>query len=197
MKRLFISLGVIAVMASPAAAAAAPAKVDKREGKRECRQLQRVVETRANFVQVVKLEARANRRNAFGRCVRVRTRAAASERRAAFKAAKQACASLRPGASSSARPESAGRPPFAGRPSDPGAYGRCVSAAARSNRRESDAEQREATLNPARTCRKAQEDNAAAYKALFPGKNGFGKCVSTVARAQADQDETPEPAPAA
>ena len=181
MKRLLISLGLIAALALPATAAAAPTKADKREGRQECRQLQRVVDTRANFVQVVKLEARANRRNAFGRCVTVRSRDAASERRTAFKAAKEACASLRRG------PQTA--PGRRGRPENPGAYGRCVSAAARAVGAKLDAEQREATLNPARTCRGKQQADADAFELEFPGKNGFGKCVSK--EAQAQDDETP------
>ncbi len=179
MKRLLIPLGLIAAMALPATAAAAPTKPDKREGRQECRQLQRVVDTRANFVQVVKLEARANRRNAFGRCVTVRSRDAAGERRTAFKAAKEACASLRRG------PQTA--PGSRGRPENPGAYGRCVSTAARMIGGQLDAEQREVTLNPARTCRGKQQADADAFKLEFPGKNGFGKCVSKEAQAQNDE----------
>jgi hypothetical protein len=55
-KRLFIPLGLIAVMAVPGTAIGAPSKADKREGKRECRQLRDAAVTRANFVQIVKLE---------------------------------------------------------------------------------------------------------------------------------------------
>ena len=86
MQRLIVSLGLIAVMAVPATAVGAPTKADKREGKRECRQLRDAAVTRSNFVQIVKLEAKANRRNAFGRCVKVRTSDASGERREAFKA---------------------------------------------------------------------------------------------------------------
>lgn len=177
MKRLFIPLGLIAAVALPATAAAAPTQADKREGKQECRQLQRAVDTRANFVQIVKLEAKANRKNAFGRCVKVRTADAESERRTAFKAAKEACAALKR------------TPGTRGRPANPGAYGQCVSAAARAANAKIDAEQRESTLNPARTCRGMQKADADAFKAAFPGKGGFGKCVSQVAKAQGD--ETP------
>ena len=185
MKRLFVPLALVAALALPATAAAAPTKADKREGRQECRQLQRVVDTRANFVQIVKLEAKANRRNAFGRCVTVRSRDAASERRTAFKAAKAACASLRPGP---------GRAPGArGRPDNPGAYGRCVSVAARTVGAKLDAEQREQTLNPARTCRGKQLADADAFKLEFPGKSGFGKCVSKEAQAQ---NEPAPPTPA-
>jgi hypothetical protein len=175
MKRLLIGIGLVAAMAAPANAAATGTKADKHEAKRECRQLQKAVETRANFVQVVKLEARANRGNAFGRCVKVRTKHAANERRKAFKAAKAACKSLRPG---HARKH--------GKPSNPGAYGKCVSAAARRHRAKSDARQARQGLNPAKTCRAKQADGAA-FRAEFPGKNGFGKCVSKEARSQPDQ----------
>jgi hypothetical protein len=180
MKRLFIPLGLLAALALPATAAtAAPTKADKREGTKECRQLLRTVETRANFVQVVKLEAKANSKNAFGRCVKVRAADAASERNTAFKAAKQACDALKRA------------PGTKGKPANPGAYGRCVSAAARALNVKADAEQREDTLNPARTCRGMQEADATAFKARFPGKNGFGKCVSQQAKAQDEQTQTP------
>ena len=176
MKRLFIPLGLIAVLALPATVAAAPTKADKREGKQECRAILDAVDTRANFVQVVKREARANRRNAFGRCVKVRTADATSERRTAFMAAKELCAALKR------------TPGTRGRPANPGAYGQCVSAAARALNANVDAEQRESALNPARFCRGMQKDDADAFKAAFPGKNGFGKCVSQRAKAQ---NETP------
>jgi hypothetical protein len=177
-KRLFIPLGLLAALALPATAAAAPTKADKREGTKECRQLLRTVETRTNFVQIVKLEARANRKNAFGRCVKVRAADAAAERNTAFKAAKAACASHKRA------------PGTKGKPANPGAYGRCVSAAARMLNARADAEQREDTLNPARTCRGMQEADADAFKLAFPGKNGFGKCVSTEAKKQ-EAAETP------
>jgi hypothetical protein len=198
MKRLFIPLGLLAAVALPATAAAAPTSADKREGKKECRQLQRVVETRANFVQIVKLEAKANRRNAFGRCVKVRAADATAERRTAFKQAKEACAALRParGAAKPAAPGSQGNKPAdpgsqGSKPADPGAYGRCVSAAARSKAAALDAEQREDVLNPARTCRGKQEADLDAFKLEFPGKNGFGKCVSKEARTRMDDDDPP------
>ena len=186
MNRLFVPLGLIAAVALPATAAAAPTQADKREGKQECRQLRQAVDTRANFVQIVKLEAKANRRNAFGRCVTVRSRDAASERRTAFKAAKEACEILRPGPGRARGTR--------GRPESPGAYGRCVSTAARTVGARLDEEQREATLNPARTCRGKQEADADAFKLEFPGKNGFGKCVSKEAQAQNDDEAPATPA---
>ena len=179
MKRLFVPLGLIAALALPAGATAAPTKADKREATKECRELLRTVDTRANFVQIVKLEAKANRRNAFGRCVKVRAADAAAERNAAFKAAKEACAALKR------------TPGTRGKPANPGAYGQCVSAAARAMNAQADAEQREETLNPAKICRNKQKADADAFKAEFPGKNGFGKCVSKEAKAQDQDAQTP------
>lgn len=175
MRKLLMGVGLLTVMAVPATAAGTPTKADKHEAKRECRQLQKAAITRANFLQVVKLEAKANKRNAFGRCVKVRTSDAKSERRDAFKAAKAACKSLR------SRPAGS-----KGKPSIPGAYGKCVSAAARKHRAKTDAKQRRSSFNPAKTCRKKQLDRAA-FVAEFPGKNGFGKCVSKEAKSQPDQ----------
>ncbi len=179
MKRLFIPLGLLAALALPATAAAVPTDADKREGKQECRQMLRTVDTRANFVQIVKLEARANSKNAFGRCVKVRTADATGERSTAFKAAKEACGTLKRA------------PGTKGKPANPGAYGRCVSAAARALNAKADAEQRDESLNPAKTCRGLQKADADAFKAAYPGKNAFGKCVSTVAKAQNDETQTP------
>jgi len=173
MTRFFVPLGLVAVMAVPATALAAPSKADKREGKRECRQLRKAAVTRANFVQVVKLETKANRRNAFGRCVKVRTKEATSERNAAFKKAKADCAYLRPGKGGGSYNV----------PGDPGAYGRCVSKAARQYHAKSNRDQRAESLNPAKTCRKKQSEDAQAFRAEFPGKNAFGKCVSKEAKA--------------
>ncbi len=180
MKRFLIPVGLMAALAVPASAVAAPTKADRAEAKQECRQMQRTVETRANFVELVKLEAKTNRRNAFGRCVAVRTSDATGERRTAFQQAKAECASLRPGADGSR-----------GKPSDPGAYGKCVSEAARKNQQESDAEQREESVNPAKTCRDRQKADPAAFTA----KNAFGKCVSEEAQKQNDDkpaEEQPE-----
>ena len=171
MKQLLIGVGLMVALVLPATAGAAT-KADKREAKRECRQLQKAAGTRANFVQIVKLEARANRRNAFGRCVKVRTADAAKERNAAFKAAKAACESLRPGQGK--------KPPLYNNP--PGAYGRCVAAAAKAHLGRSDATQRADSLNPARECRDMQKNQASAYNTAYPGKNGFGKCVSAKAK---------------
>ena len=177
MKRLFIPLVLFALAAVPATAIGAPNQADKREGKRECRQLREAAVTRANFVQIVKLEARANRRNAFGRCIAVRSSEAASERREAFKAAKAACENLR-----------RGKDGERGKPSEPGAYGRCVSEAAREKNAEADAEQRDESLNPAKTCRDKQK-NDPSFETTYPGKNGFGKCVSQEAKAQNDEQD--------
>lgn len=175
-RTLLIPVGLVAALAVPAGAAAAPTKADKAEGKQECRTMLRTVETRANFVELVKLEAKANRRNAFGRCVAVRTSDATSERRTAFQDARAACVELRPGRGTR------------GRPSDPSAYGKCVAAAARENQRQSDAQQRGESVNPAKTCRAKQEETPSDFEA----KNAFGKCVSAEAQKQNDEEAAAE-----
>jgi len=176
-RTLLIPVGLVAALAVPAGAAAAPpTKADKAEGKQECREMLRTVETRANLVELVKLEAKTNRRNAFGRCVVVRTSDANSERRTAFQDARAACVKLRPGRGTR------------GRPSDPSAYGKCVAAAARENQRQLDREQREESVNPAKTCRAKQETAPTAFEA----KNAFGKCVSEEAQKQNDEEAAAE-----
>jgi hypothetical protein len=60
------------------------------------------------------------------------------------------------------------------------AYGKCVSAKAR----EAAAQQTEARVNAAKTCKKLKAEQKAAFEAAYGTKrNAFGKCVSKTANA--------------
>jgi hypothetical protein len=60
------------------------------------------------------------------------------------------------------------------------AYGKCVSAKAR----EATAQQTEARVNAAKTCKKLKAEQKAAFEAAYGKKsNAFGKCVSKTANA--------------
>jgi hypothetical protein len=183
MKKL-VAIAALGALAVPGAAVAAPTAADQSEGKRECRTALRTVETRANFVELVKLEAKANSRNAFGKCVTVRTAAATEERREARSSAVTECRALFP------KPA-----PGAGKPApnqDRNAFGKCVSEKAKAKNDKADAEQRRESLNPAKACRAEQK----ADPSKFTAKNAFGKCVSKKAQAQ-NEDKPEEQAPAA
>lgn len=174
MKKLIV-LGALSALAVPGVAQAAPSAADRAEAKTECRTLQRTVDTRANFVEIVKLEARANRRNAFGKCVLVKAQQAEQERTEARQSAVTECRTLHP------KPG-----PGAGKPEQDeqrNAFGKCVSEKARAKNAEADAEQRSETVNPARACRAEEK----ADPSKFTAKNAFGKCVSAKARAQGDE----------
>lgn len=183
----FIAAAALSALAVPGVASAAPSSADRAEGQRECRTMLRTVDTRANFLQIVKLEANANSRNAFGRCVVVRSADAQDERRESRNSAVAECRVLFP------RPESSpGRP---AENEDRNAFGKCVSEKAKAKNDEADREQRRETLNPAKACRKEQTDNPTKFGEDYGTKrNAFGKCVSKKAQAQND-DEQQEQAP--
>ena len=181
MKRLITAVA-LGALAAPAAAVAAPSQSDRSEGQRECRTLQRTVDTRANFVALVKLEASANRRNAFGRCVTVRSKAAQQERTEARTSAVTECRTLHP------KPG-----PGAGKPEQNeqrNAFGKCVSQRAKAKNAAADTQQRRESLNPARACREEQKDKAKFGQDYGTGSNAFGKCVSRKAQAQNDAEQS-------
>jgi hypothetical protein len=59
MKKL-LAVAALSALAVPGAGVRRSSAADQAEGKRDCRTALRTVETRANFVELVKLEARAN-----------------------------------------------------------------------------------------------------------------------------------------
>lgn len=77
------------------------------------------------------------------------------------------------------------------------AYGKCVSAQSK----EAIAEETEARVNASKACKAERDADPAAFKAKYGTNknksNAFGKCVSTHAKAQNDEQEAPAPAPAA
>ena len=178
MKKL-VAVAALGALAVPGTAIAGPTAADRAEGKRECRTALRTVETRANFVQLVRLEARTNSRNAFGRCVTVRTADAREERQESRSSAVTECRALFP------KPG-----PGAGKPEEGeqrNAFGTCVSERAKAKNDEADAEQRRETLNPAKACRAEQK----ADPSRFTAKNAFGTCVSKKARERSDDEQAP------
>jgi len=160
----------VALLAAPAALAAPPAQaVDRQNATRDCRVLRADMGT-ATF------RATYGQQSAFRRCVRQWT---AEERSNRVNAA-QACRTER-----GTTPESraAFRAKYGG---GANAFGKCVSQA----RRAEAAEDREATMNAAQTCkaeRGTTTESKAAFRAKYGGgANAFGKCVSTLAKSQND-----------
>ncbi len=181
MKRLLIPAAIVAALAVPATAIAAPSpsKADRGEARAECLQMKRAAATNSNFASLVSRERKATIRNAFTQCVKERSAAARSERVESRNAAVEACRSLH-----KAPREQRGRP------ENPSAFGKCVSAAAKARNQEADAEQREQTANPATACRAEQKMSAEQFAATYGTKrNAFGTCVSQKAKAQQDDEQ--------
>lgn len=184
MKKLVVAVA-LGALAAPAPAVAQPAAADRQEAKRECLALKNAAETRANFAQVVRLEAKkVTPRNAFGKCVSERASKAQQERSEARRSAFAMCEQFKPGSDTRGQNRERGR-----------AYGQCVSENARAKNRQADREQRERSTNPARACRTEQESGAEAFKARYgtneSKSNAFGKCVSSKASDDAGT-ETPQ-----
>ena len=180
MKRLLVPAALLAALAVPTGAMAAPApsKADRAEAKRECRALKDAAETQRNFASVVALERKTSTRNATTQCRKERAADARSERTSARRAAFEAC-----------RAEHKGPRTTRGRKEQPNAFGKCISAAAKAHNGQADAEQRERSLNPAKACRAEQEASSEQFAAAYGTKrNAFGKCVSAKAKAQ-NEDE--------
>jgi hypothetical protein len=128
--------------------------------------------------------AASNRRNAFGKCVSQWTRAEQQSRQSA----RSQCAAEQADANFAATHDGKSFEQFYGTgPKGANAFGRCVSAKAKS----ASAEARQDTLNAARTCKAERKTlGVPAFRAKYGknanDRNAFGKCVSTLAKAQND-----------
>jgi hypothetical protein len=180
-----ITLPVLAAaLALPAPATAAqPAKSDRAEAVRECRELRNAAKTAANFASLVKAErksAKATIRSAFQDCVKTRSAAAAKERSAARSAAVEACR-----AEAGAPGAQKGKPEKGGPKRN--AFGQCVAGKARERKAQADAAQRAQSVNPARACRAEQTADRGAFETEYgKARSAFGKCVSSKVKAQED-----------
>lgn len=185
--------GVIAALAllvfpSAAFAAPGPSAADRANAVRDCRALRESLGV-TTFRQTYGTAA-ANRMNAFGRCVS-RWSGEELENR---KNAAQECAAERADAGFAASHGGKTFEQFYGTNANGrNAFGVCVSR----KRRAESAEDREATLNAAQQCKamradaKFAESHGGKTFAEFFGtnendRNAFGKCVSTLAKAQND-----------
>jgi hypothetical protein len=173
-----IIAGALAVLAVPATTAVAkPAKADKREAQRECRDERGTTDaTREAF--------KAKYRN-FGDCVSQKAREAKAERKEARTNAARECREERGDTDES---REAFRARYGTNANGRNAFGKCVSQKAKAQRAEQDeedAEEAEERKNAAQECdaergdtpesRKAFEDT---YGSNRNKRNAFGKCVS-------------------
>lgn len=125
MKRLLIAGAALTLLAVPATATAKPTGEDRSNAAQECRDLRGGTDaTREAFR--VQFGTNANRRNAFGKCVSQRSRSEERQGERARENAAQSCKTER-----SADREAFGAK-YGTNPNKRNAFGKCVSAGARS-----------------------------------------------------------------
>ncbi len=177
MRKAVLIAALALVVVPNAAAGARPTAADRAAAVRDCRSLKTSMGA-ATFAQTFGT-VQARRQNAFGRCVRRFTRKEHENRHEAV----HACRAEREKLGRDAFRQKYGtrddrRSPFAA----------CVSLRRRAESRRD----RRSVLNAARTCKAERgEMGAQAFAAKYGANendgNAFGKCVSTLARARADE----------
>jgi hypothetical protein len=129
-----------------------------------------------------------NKRNAFGKCVSARARATEDAAANAKTNASKECT-----AAETADPTGFAKQYGTGK-NGANAHGKCVSQKAKAKTAATVAAQVAADVSAAKTCkalRKADPDGfAATYGTNKNKRNAFGKCVSKLAKAQQDDDQS-------
>ena len=182
MKRLLITVPVLAALALPAAAEAGT-PTDKTNAAKECR-AERGTTPATREAFRVGYGTNANGRNAFGKCVSRRTRSEATERAAAGQNAAKTCKAER-----ASLGEAAFVAKYGSGKKGKNAFGKCVSQQARQKKDQSDKADADAIAerkSAAKTCAAERKADPAAFKAKYgtnrKKNNAFGKCVSSTAR---------------
>ena len=185
--RLFITLGLVACLALPAAAFGhSPSKTDKKNAAKECRLERGTTDaSREAFAQKYGT-AKSHYKNAFGKCVSRRARDEQAERHSAKTNASRDCREER-----KADPQAFKTKYGTAQSHYNNAFGKCVSQKAKE--KEKAADQRDRQLfkrehNAAKTCAAERSDIGKEAFAEKYGtekakrKNAFGKCVSQHAK---------------
>jgi hypothetical protein len=123
-----------------------------------------------------------NGRNAFGKCVSHRTRQDQSDQANAQSNASKQCRAERQS------DPAAFKAKYGTNKNGNNAFGKCVSTTARQDANRQEAQQTQAETNAAKQCRTEQQSDPAGFKSKYgtnhTGRNAFGKCVSSKAKAQ-------------
>jgi hypothetical protein len=173
--RKLVTLGAVAVMAVSASAADGSAKSD---AQKQCR-----AERDAMGVQVFRdtYGTNKNKKNAFGKCVSHRTQANKAAAKTAHQNAAKQCKAER-----KADP-AAFEAKYGTGKKHKNAYGKCVSALAKSKTKKAEKSQVKAEINAAKQCKAERKADPDAFKAKYGTNknksNAFGKCVSSKAKA--------------
>jgi len=177
MKRLLIITATLAALGAPltGVASAKVSKADKREAKKECRDLRGTdAASREAF--------KAQYRN-FGACVSEKAREAKAERKKAKRNAAKECKAER--AENAAKFKATYKN-----------LGKCVSERAKAKREEQDADdaaEAEDHTNAAKECDAERAENKQAFEDQYGSnhnkKNAFGKCVSEKVHEDAEGED--------
>jgi hypothetical protein len=123
-----------------------------------------------------------NGRNAFGKCVSHRTRQNQADQANAQSNAAQQCQAERQS------DPAAFKTKYGTNKNGHNAFGKCVSTTARQDAATQEAQQTQAETNAAKQCRTERRTDPAAFTSKYGtnhnGRNAFGKCVSSKAKAQ-------------
>ena len=136
MKRLFVSIPVLAALALPAAAQADPNKTDKTNAAKECRS-ERGTTSATREAFKAKYGTNANKSNAFGKCVSKRSKSEEAQRKSAASNAAKDCKAER------AADAEAFKTKYGTNKNGNNAYGKCVSQKAKAKKDAADAGRRQ------------------------------------------------------
>jgi hypothetical protein len=147
---------------------------------KECKALKSASATKANFASAVQTmtKSKVTQKNAYGKCVSIKTKQDAAQSKAARSNAARDCKAER-----KADP-TAFQTTYGKNKNDKNAYGKCVSQKARANKAAADKKDKQ-KVNAAKTCRSQQKSDKAGFESAWgKKKNAFGKCVTKTARAK-------------
>jgi hypothetical protein len=188
MKKITLVVGLALILVLPAISVATPSpdRADKRAAKSECNMFR--------GHSGITREAFLTKYQSFKACVRARARDEAREEQSAHSNAARDCREER-GTTPEERQEF--NENYGKNANDRNAFGKCVSSKAKAKEHEADAEdQQEATefKNAAKECDALRDDHPADFASQFgTEKNAFGKCVSTKARENHEENEGETP----
>jgi hypothetical protein len=183
-RKLVITVGVLAAAAVPAFASSSTAQSD---AQKQCR-----AERDSMGVQVFRATYGTNktRKNAFGKCVSRRTSQNSKTEQKSHDNAVDQCR-----AEQQSLGDDAFNQKYAANSNGKNAFGKCVSQKARARTKSVESQQVQADENAAQQCKSERSDiGKDAFKAKYGTNknksNAFGKCVSQHAKAQEKQDGT-------
>lgn len=123
-----------------------------------------------------------NGRNAFGKCVSKQERQDSADQTSAHNSAEQSCRSER------STDAAAFEQKYGTNKNGRNAFGKCVSSQERAQASSTESKQVQAEDNAAKSCRADETSDPSTFAQTYgKGRDAFGKCVSTKAKAQEQQ----------